>query len=161
MEGVIGDILSERNLTISIAESCTGGLIGNLITNIPGSSHYFLGGIIAYSNQSKEDLLNVSSETIKKYGAVSDQTVQEMAEGVKKRFKSNMGLAVTGIAGPGGGSKEKPVGTVFIGLAVGNEIFSGKYSFHGTREQIKQKTAYTSLDFIRRYLNGDPFLPGI
>ena len=161
MEDIIGNILYERGLTISVAESCTGGFIGNLITNIPGSSRYFLGGVIAYSNQSKVDLLNVSFETIEKYGAVSDQTVREMAEGVRERFNSHMGLAVTGIAGPGGGSEEKPVGTVFIGLAVKNEAFSGRYSFRGTREQIKQKSAYTSLDCVRRYLNGDPLFPGI
>ncbi|MFC1867434.1 nicotinamide-nucleotide amidohydrolase family protein [Thermodesulfobacteriota bacterium] len=161
MEEVVGNMLSERSLTISVAESCTGGLIGNLLTNAPGSSFYFLGGIIAYSNKSKEDLLNVSSETLKKHGAVSSQTVREMAEGVKKQFNSHMGLAVTGIAGPDGGSEEKPVGTVFLGLAVENEIFSAKYRFHGDRGQVKEKSATMALDWIRRCLKGDPLIPGI
>jgi len=161
MEDEIGTILSERGLTISVAESCTGGLIGNLITDVPGSSRYFLGGIIAYSNQSKMEILNVSPKTIAEYGAVSDQTVREMAGGVRKLFNSHLGLAVTGIAGPDGGSREKPVGTVFIGLAMEGNIFATGYRFHGTRGNIKQETANMALDYLKRYLNGNPFLPGI
>jgi nicotinamide-nucleotide amidase len=161
MEGVVGELLREKGLTISVAESCTGGLIGNLLTNVSGSSHYFQGGIIVYSNQTKVDLLNVSSETIERNGAVSDQTVREMAEGVKKRMDTDIGLAVTGIAGPEGGSKEKPVGTVHIGMSTGNETFSRKYRFWVTREQIKLNTSMMALDWVRRYLHGDSFLPGI
>lgn len=161
MEGVVGEVLRKRGLTISVAESCTGGLIGNLLTNVAGSSHYFQGGVVVYSNQSKVDLLSVSRETIEKYGAVSDQTVREMVEGIKKRINTDIGLAVTGIAGPEGGSKEKPVGTVHIGMAAGNEIFSKKYRFWGTREQVKLNTAMMALDWVRRYLNGDSFLPGL
>ncbi len=161
MEGVVGELLREKGLTISVAESCTGGLIGNLLTNVSGSSHYFQGGIIVYSNQTKVDLLDVSSETIERYGAVSDQTVREMAEGVKKRMDTDIGLAVTGIAGPEGGSKEKPVGTVHIGMSTGNETFSRKYRFWVTREQIKLNTSMMALDWVRRYLHGDSFLPGI
>jgi nicotinamide-nucleotide amidase len=161
MEGVVGELLREKGLTISVAESCTGGLIGNLLTNVSGSSHYFQGGIIVYSNQTKVDLLNVSSETIERDGAVSDQTVREMAEGVKKRMDTDIGLAVTGIAGPEGGSKEKPVGTVHIGMSTGNETFSRKYRFWVTREQIKLNTSMMALDWVRRYLHGDSFLPGI
>jgi len=161
MESVVGKMLCDRKLTISVAESCTGGLIGNLLTNVPGSSGYFLGGMIVYSDQSKVDLLNVSQDTIKIYGAVSDQTVREMAEGVKNQVNTDIGLAVTGIAGPDGGSKEKPVGTVYIGLASGNEAFSCRYRFWGTRAQIKQNTSIMALDWVRRYLNDDPFLPGL
>jgi nicotinamide-nucleotide amidase len=161
MEDEIWSILTDRGLTISVAESCTGGLIGNLITDVPGSSRYFLGGIIAYCNQSKMEILNVSPKTIAEYGAVSDQTVREMAGNVKRVFKSDLGLAVTGIAGPDGGSREKPVGTVFIGLAVDDKIFAAGYHFHGTRGDIKQETANMALDYLRRYLNGNPFLPGI
>jgi len=161
MESVVGDMLTERRLTISVAESCTGGLIGNLLTNVSGSSNYFLEGLVVYSNQSKVDRLNVSPKTIERYGAVSDQTVREMAKGVKKSLNTDIGLAVTGIAGPDGGSKEKPVGTVFIGMTAGNEIFSRRYLFWGTREQVKLNTAIMALDWVRRYLNGDPFLPGI
>src|SRR4030042_124420 len=102
MANELAAILIEKGLTISVAESCTGGLIGSLITDVPGSSRYFLGGIIAYSNRSKVEILNVSPKTIAEYGAVSDQTVREMAGGVKKLFNSYLGLAVTGIAGPDG-----------------------------------------------------------
>ena len=158
---LIGKMLADRGLTISVAESCTGGLIGSIITDVPGSSRYFLGGIIAYSNQSKMEILNVSSGTIAEHGAVSDQTVLEMAGGVKRLFNSHLGLAVTGIAGPEGGSREKPVGTVFIGLAAEDRIFTAGHRFHGTRGEIKQETARMALDYLRRYLNGDTFLPGI
>jgi nicotinamide-nucleotide amidase len=161
MEAVVGELLREKGLTISVAESCTGGLIGNLLTNVSGSSHYFKGGIVVYSNQTKVELLDVSSGTIERYGAVSDQTVREMAEGVKKRMDTDIGLAVTGIAGPDGGSKEKPVGTVHIGMSTGNETFSRKYRFWVTREQIKLNTSMMALDWVRRYLHGDSFLPGI
>jgi len=161
MKNDIGSILVDKGLTISVAESCTGGLIGSMITDVPGSSRYFLGGIIAYSNQSKMEILNVSSRTIEEHGAVSDQTVREMAGGVKRLFNSHLGLAVTGIAGPEGGSIEKPVGTVFIGLAAEDRIFTAGYRFHGTRGEIKQETARMTLDYLRRYLNDDTFLPGI
>ncbi len=161
MEEVVGEKLRSKGLTISLAESCTGGLIGNLLTNTPGSSNYFMGGLLVYSNQSKIDLLNVSQEVIEIKGAVSDKTVREMAEGVKKRIGTDIGLAVTGIAGPEGGSREKPVGTVHIGLSTDRETFAGKYRFWGTRKQIKKNTAMMALDWVRRYLNGDPFLPGL
>ncbi len=160
IEDVLGEMLRERGQSISVAESCTGGLIGNLLTNSPGSSTYFLGGVVAYSNPSKVDLLDVSQRTLEKFGAVSDQTVREMAEGVRKRLNTDMGLAVSGIAGPDGGTREKPVGTVHIGLAVEKEVYSGKYRFWGTREQIKLNTAMMALDWVRRYLNEDSFLPG-
>ena len=158
---LIGDMLVEKGLSIAVAESCTGGLIGNLLTDVPGSSRYFFGGVIAYSNRAKVDILGVSSETIETYGAVSPRTAEEMAQGVKNRFYSHLGLAVTGIAGPDGGTGEKPVGTVFIGLAVEKDLFSGGYRFHGTRERVKWQSAEMALDWIKRYLNADPFLPGI
>jgi nicotinamide-nucleotide amidase len=161
MEEVVGEKLRKKGLTISVAESCTGGLIGNLLTNTPGSSNYFMGGLMAYSNKSKIDLLNVSPEVIEKRGAVSDKTVREMTEGVKKRMGTDIGLAVTGIAGPEGGSRDKPVGTVHIGLSTDRETFAGKYRFWGTRKQIKKNTAMMALDWVRRYLNGDSFLPGL
>jgi len=161
MEAVVGKMLKQKGMTLAVAESCTGGLIGNLLTNVPGSSNYFQGGVVVYSNQAKVDLLIVSAETIKKHGAVSDQTVRQMAEGVRERFKSNLGVAVTGIAGPEGGSLEKPVGTVYVGLAAEDETFSRKYRFWGTRKQVKFNTAVMALDWIRRYLNGHSFLPGL
>jgi len=161
MEDVVGRMLIEKKLTLSVAESCTGGFIGNLLTNVPGSSSYFQGGVMVYSNQAKVDLLGVSPKTIETLGAVSDLTAREMAVGVKAKMGTDLGLAVTGIAGPDGGSREKPVGTVHIGLAGEKGVFSHKYRFWGTRVQIKQNTAMMALDWIRRVLNGDPFLSGI
>ncbi len=161
MESVVGEILREKGLTLSVAESCTGGLVGNLLTNVPGSSIYFLGGVVAYSNQSKIELLHVSPLTLERYGAVSDETVLEMAVGVRARFKADLSLAVSGIAGPEGGSPEKPVGTVHIGMAAHDASFSRRYRFWGTRDQVKLNSAIMALDWSRRYLHGDSFLPGL
>ena len=161
LENTVGEMLIQRELTISVAESCTGGLIGNRLTNVPGSSGYFLGGIIAYSNASKSQLLKVSPKTLQNYGAVSNQTAQEMAEGVQKQFQSHLGLSITGIAGPDGGSLEKPVGTVHIGLATEDKVFAEKYCFKGTREQIKLESSEMALDWVRRYIKDDSFLPGV
>ena len=157
----LSNLLINKSLTISVAESCTGGLIGHIITSTPGSSAYFMGGVISYSNRAKCDMLGVAENTIITHGAVSAQAAKEMAGGVRERFKSDLGLSVTGIAGPDGGSSEKPVGTVYMGLADKNSLFSEKYLFRGTREEIKQKTAETALENVKRYLNGDPFIPGI
>lgn len=161
MEGVVGEALSQKGLTLSVAESCTGGLIGNLLTNVPGSSSYFSGGAIVYGNQAKMDLLGVSKQTLDAYGAVSDPVAREMAAGVRRELKSDLGLAVTGIAGPDGGTEEKPVGTVHIALAFRDETFSGKYRFWGKREQNKMNSAVMALDWVRRVLHGDPVLPGV
>jgi len=161
MEAVVGELLRRKGLSISVAESCTGGLIGNLLTDVPGSSDYFLGGAVVYSNTAKVELLDVSPATIEAHGAVSDQTVREMSGGVRVKFGSAIGVGVTGIAGPEGGTSEKPVGTVHVGLATEKEIFSRKYRFWGTRKQVKLNTAMMALDWVRRYLNGNPFLPGV
>ncbi|RJR19665.1 MAG: competence/damage-inducible protein A [Desulfobacteraceae bacterium] len=161
MEDVTGRILAEKSLTISVAESCTGGLIGHRITSVPGSSAYFLGGVIAYSNKVKTLLLGVSEETLATFGAVSGQTAAQMAKGARELMQSDIGLAVTGIAGPEGGTDEKPVGTVHIGLSARDNTYCGMYRFSGGREQIRTSTATMALDWIRRYLNGYPFLPGL
>lgn len=161
VEEVVGKLLKERNLTLSVAESCTGGLMGSRLTDIPGSSSYFLGGMIVYSNQAKIDLLGVSEKTLEENGAVSVVTAIEMAKGVREKLGSDLGIAVTGIAGPDGGSIDKPVGTVCIGLASEDDGFSEKYLFHGSREQIKGKSASMALDWVRRYLNGFEVIPGI
>lgn len=161
MEEVVGRKLIERGETISVAESCSGGLIGHRLTNVPGSSLYFHGGVIVYSNQSKIELLRVNPTTLETFGAVSDQTVREMVRGLRKRFHTNLGIAVTGIAGPDGGTREKPVGTVYIGLAAESGIVSAGYRFIGDRKQIKMETAMMAMDWIRRYLDGNSFLPGI
>ncbi|MBU4426085.1 MAG: competence/damage-inducible protein A [Proteobacteria bacterium] len=161
MEEVVGHLLLEKNLSISVAESCTGGLIGHRLTNVPGSSSYFHGGVVVYSNQSKVDLLRVDPRTLETHGAVSERTVEEMARGVKDRIKTDLGLAVTGIAGPDGGTRQKPVGTVHVGLAAREKTFSREYRFWGNRGQVKLNSSMMALDWVRRYLNGNPFLPGI
>jgi len=161
MEAVVGELLREQEMTLSVAESCTGGLIGHRLTSISGSSLYFERGLIVYSNRSKIEILGVRQQTIDSYGAVSDQTVREMVAGVKKTAKTDMGLAVTGIAGPLGGTEDKPVGTVFIGLSVHGKVFSGHYRFSGDRDKVKLNATEMALDWVRRYLNGYPFIPGI
>lgn len=161
MAEVVGEALKARHLTVSLAESCTGGLIGHLLTNVSGSSSYFPGGIVSYSNRAKMDLLGVEPGTLEKAGAVSDETVREMANGVRKKMRAHVGVAVSGIAGPEGGSPEKPVGTVHIGLASEKDTVSKKYRFWGKRREIKLNSAMMALDWMRRYCSGDPFLPGV
>jgi nicotinamide-nucleotide amidase len=161
MELRVGNLLRQEGLTLSVAESCTGGLIGHLLTEVAGSSQYFQGGAVVYSNTSKINLLAVSEDTIQHFGAVSEETAREMVRGVRVCFKTDLGLAVTGIAGPDGGSEDKPVGTVHIALAAGDEIFSEKYRFQGNRKQVKLQTAMTALDWVRRYICGYSFLSGL
>ncbi len=152
LEEVVGRDLKKMGLTLAVAESCTGGLIGHRLTNVPGSSDYFLGGVVSYSNAAKQDLLRVPAEVLAQNGAVSPETARDMAKGVRETFHAAIGLAVTGIAGPSGGSAEKPVGTVYIGLATpdGEEVCH--YQFYGNRTQIKTLTAETALDRLRRKL---------
>lgn len=160
LESVIGELLRGKKLTLSVAESCTGGLISHRITNFPGSSDYFDRGLVVYSNQAKRELLGVSTRILNRYGAVSEKTALAMASGIQERSRSDLGLAVTGIAGPGGGTPEKPVGTVWIALAAPRGVRAGHYLFGGRRRQIKVMTAYTALDWLRRYLRDDSFLFG-
>ncbi|MDD5530635.1 MAG: CinA family protein [bacterium] len=138
-------ILKEKKLTISVVESCTGGLIQKLITDTAGSSEYFLGGVVAYSNKLKEKLIGVKHTTLLKYGAVSKETSVELANGITKITGSNIGISTTGIAGPGGGTKDKPVGLIYIGIRIGKKTTSYKYIFKGTREQIRKQTAEEGL----------------
>jgi nicotinamide-nucleotide amidase len=161
MAEVVGVMLRSKGLTLSTAESCTGGLIGNLLTQVPGSSDYYQGGVVVYSNASKVKLLGVLPETLEEHGAVSAATVRQMAEGIRKTIPSDLGIAVTGIAGPGGGSDAKPVGTVHIGLSADGGTHSGSYRFRGEREQVKWNTALMALDWVRRFLRGDSFIPGL
>ncbi len=137
--------LREMHQTLATAESCTGGLIGHRLTDIPGSSVYYLGGVIAYSNQAKIQLLDVCPETLEAQGAVSESVVREMAEGARLRFGADYAVAVTGIAGPTGGAPEKPVGLVYIAFAeeMGTHVFQNH--FVGAREQIKCQTADKAL----------------
>ena len=152
MEELVGCYLNARKLTLAVAESCTGGLIGHRLTEVPGASDYFLGGVVSYSNDAKQDLLRVPDATLARHGAVSPETARDMARGVREVFHAAIGLAVTGIAGPSGGSVEKPVGTVYIGLATDQGEDVWHYQFHGSRAEIKTLTAETALDRLRREL---------
>jgi nicotinamide-nucleotide amidase len=156
MEETVGRLLRERGLTLAVAESCTGGRIGDWITDVPGSSAYFLLGTAVYSNQAKEHVLGVSAETLAAHGAVSPQTAEEMARGVRRAAGADVGLSTTGIAGPGGGSAEKPVGTVCVGLAWEGGEWSRRYDLGDRgREWIKGFTAIIALDRLRRWLLGE------
>ncbi|MEW5913665.1 MAG: CinA family nicotinamide mononucleotide deamidase-related protein [Thermodesulfobacteriota bacterium] len=152
--------MTEQGLSLALAESCTGGLIGHRITQVAGASDFFERGLVVYSNRAKMELLGVRAETLAAHGAVSAQTAAEMAAGVRQRAGVDIGLAVTGIAGPSGGSPEKPVGTVYLGLAAAEGVKTGRRRFWGGRAQIKALTAETALDWLRRYLEDHAFLRG-
>ncbi|MDD4879151.1 MAG: competence/damage-inducible protein A [Candidatus Omnitrophica bacterium] len=149
LEGAVGKMLTAKHKTLAIAESCTGGLISSRITDIPGSSAYFRIGIAAYSNEAKISQLCVSPATISKYGAVSRQTALEMAKNVRQISGTDIGLSVTGIAGPGGGTKAKPVGLVYIALAMPKSVVWKEFHFRGGREMIKFRSSQAALDLLR------------
>lgn len=152
LEHQVGALLRRSRITISVAESCTGGLISHRMTNIPGSSDYYERGVVCYSNKSKIDILHVSPETLKKFGAVSSQTATEMARGIKEVSGTDFGLAVTGIAGPSGGTPKKPVGTVFICLVSNKKVTCKEFGFKGNRERIKHQTSEAALGMIKEQL---------
>lgn len=154
LEGVTGSLLAGRGQTVAVAESCTGGLIGHTLTSIPGSSAYFLGGVVAYSNSLKERLLGVNREIILRCGAVSAECAREMAEGLRRVTAADYALAVTGIAGPTGGSEDKPVGTVYFGLAGPERSKTFRFNFSGERGQVQSLAGQTGLDLLRRNLLG-------
>ncbi len=143
----LGRLLADRSWRIAVGESCTGGLVGSSITDVPGSSVYFAGGVIAYSNEAKIHLLGVADRTISDHGAVSEAVASEMAAGcrVLHGLTTEVGVATTGIAGPGGGSEEKPVGLVYIGVAIGGDVFVRSYRWNGSRIENKQATAEAAL----------------
>jgi PncC family amidohydrolase len=142
-------------MTLVTAESCTGGLLSHLITEVAGSSAYFRGGVVAYDDEVKQRILGVRHETLCAYGAVSEETACEMAQGARRELEGSIGLATTGIAGPGGGSPEKPVGLVFIALAAPSGTWCQRCLWHGTRSDNKAASALAALDMLRRYLHGD------
>lgn len=152
MASVIGGLLNRKGWQISIAESCTGGLVSGKITETPGCSDWFAGSIVAYSNALKKQLLSVSSELLDEHGAVSSPVARAMVSGVTGCIATQVGVSITGIAGPTGGSDEKPVGTVFIGIAVNDEIHDHRFLFSGSRKEIQEKSAQTALDLVRRSL---------
>jgi nicotinamide-nucleotide amidase len=154
LEEVVGEMLKKRHETIAVAESCTGGLLGNRITNVPGSSDYFLLGMVAYSNKAKTYLLNVSTKHLDKFGAVSSQTAKKMATCVREKSKSTYGLSITGIAGPSGGTTEKPVGLVYTALSWDGGVEVKKNLFVGDRNAVKFQSSQKALDMLRRHLLG-------
>jgi len=151
IEETLGRKLRERKLTLSVAESCTGGLLGARVVNVPGSSAYFIGGVIAYSNELKVKLLCVSEDTLRKYGAVSRWVCLEMLFGLKRNFGSDCGVAITGIAGPGG-SDRKPEGLTYIGLYVGDKYTVIKRIFHGSRNEKRFLSTQTALFYLLKML---------
>jgi nicotinamide-nucleotide amidase len=149
LEQRVGQLLSERHRTLALAESCTGGLISHRITGIAGSSTYYLGGVTSYANDVKVKLLGVTPATLEKYGAVSQETALEMSHGIRERIGADFGLSVTGIAGPGGGTPEKPVGTVWISIAQAKNHEARLFQFHGDRERIILGTSQAALNWLR------------
>lgn len=149
----IGRLLTKSGLKAAVAESCTGGLIGSMLTSMAGSSEYFTGGVIAYSNAVKTDVLGVSNTELARHGAVSAQVARQMAAGVCRVAKADIGLSVTGIAGPGGGSAKKPVGLVFIGVAYGKRCIAGRHLFAGGRRAVRTAAAREAIRMLKDLLN--------
>lgn len=154
IEQEIGALLRQKGMTLGAVESATGGLISHRITNVPGSSDYYNGSVTAYSNETKTRVLGVKQETIDKYGAVSAQVAEEMAEGGKKLLAVDVCLADTGVAGPGGATQEKPVGLFYLGLSARDKTCSRQHNFGGDREQNKQDAAEAALQWLEEYLSG-------
>jgi len=152
LEKNIGRALREKGWTIAVAESCTGGLVCDRITNVSGSSTYFEGGMVTYSNESKEKHLGIPLQFIMRHGSVSPQVARKMAQGVRKAFGTTFGLSTTGVAGPTGGTQRSPVGRVFIGLSHGRKTWVKKVDLKGDRRKIKEKASEISLRFLHEML---------
>ena len=156
LEIQVGSLLHEHGLKLVLAESCTGGLLGSRITDVPGSSEYFLGSVVAYAYETKVALLGVSWDTLNSKGAVSRETVLEMARGIRDLMKADISVAVSGIAGPGGGTPEKPVGTTWIGLVAADGEWGQVFHFPGDREENKVLAVDAALKLLLDYLLGNP-----
>jgi nicotinamide-nucleotide amidase len=156
LEQTVGTLLRERGLTVATAESCTGGLVAHRLTNVPGSSAYVRGGVVAYANDAKQRLLGVASTTLASHGAVSEEAAAEMAAGARQSFGADIAVSTTGIAGPDGGTPEKPVGTVCLGLSSADETLAARYQFWGTRDWVKLLASQVALEWIRRHVLGLP-----
>jgi len=152
-EAILGQLLTDAGLTLAVAESCTGGLIEHRITNMTGSSGYFLGGVVAYSYDAKECILRVNHDDLYDYGAVSEEVARQMADGVRRLFGVDLAVAVTGIAGPGGGLPGKPVGLVYIALSARNHLHCEKFVWDGDREANKASSADAALKMLVDYLS--------
>ncbi len=152
LSATVGELLRARRWTLAVAESCTGGLLGHLITDVAGSSDYFAGGVISYSNAAKEQLLGVQQQTLVDHGAVSEATAREMAHGGRQLLQADVALAVTGIAGPGGGTPEKPVGLVYVALDAGDGGACRRFVWNGSRKENKARSARAALDLLLDHL---------
>jgi nicotinamide-nucleotide amidase len=151
LEEVVGRVLTENRATIAVAESCTGGMLAERLTNLGGSSSYFLGGVVCYSNELKTSLVGVPKELIETRGAVSSEVALALADGIRRRTGAMIGIGITGIAGPGGGTPEKPVGLVHIGLADERGPRERAYRYPGNRERIRNFATQSALDVVRRH----------
>jgi nicotinamide-nucleotide amidase len=156
LEHVVGDLLREHKMTIAVAESCTGGLLASRLTDVPGSSEYVDRGVVCYSNPSKTELAGVPETVIQEHGAVSEPVAKAMAEGIRSRAGTSVGIGITGIAGPGGGTPEKPVGTVAVAVAVNDEVRVRTFQFFGSREMVKFQAAQSALNMTRLMVLGHP-----
>ena len=152
LEVLVGELLTLRGLRLALAESCTGGLVGHLITNVAGSSTYYLGGVTAYANEAKVRLLGVNPGTLEKFGAVSAETALEMARGIRLALAADIGVSVTGIAGPTGGTADKPVGTVWIGISTPHDEYARHFLWSGNRLAIKKQSAQAALKLLAEEL---------
>ncbi len=155
IEALVGRLLRQRGLKLAVAESCTGGLLCDRITDVPGSSDYFTGGFVSYAYEAKVKALGVSWDTLKAYGAVSRETVLEMASGARRALDTDIGIAVSGIAGPGGGMPEKPVGLTWIGLSAPDGEWARLFTWQGNRLQNKAQSAEAALQLLLDYLQGE------
>jgi PncC family amidohydrolase len=149
----VGELLRSKNLTISVAESCTGGKVGDLLTDVSGSSDYFMGGVISYSNRAKAELLGVREKTLATKGAVSDEVARQMASGVRESLHAKIGVGITGIAGPLGGTPKKPVGLVYIAVDSDKGTICAKDLFKGSRTQVKTQSADRALELVREFVS--------
>ena len=155
LERAVVELLSKNGLSITAAESCTGGLVCGKIVNVAGASEVFRGGYITYSNKQKRNVIGVKKSTLEKYGAVSEQVAAEMAKGVLEVSKPDVAISTTGIAGPGGGTPEKPVGLVYIGCAVKNKVYVEKFNFSGSRNKVRESTVVAALSMVRKYVSSE------
>ena len=149
----VGKVLEQRSLTLAVAESCTGGRLGDAITDVPGSSAYFLGGVISYGNEAKFSLLGVDRSTLESMGAVSEEVAQMMADGVRKRLGASIGVGITGIAGPTGATPAKPVGLVYIAVSSSERSFSARSVFAGSRSEVKAQAVLKALEMLSELLS--------
>jgi len=154
LERHVGELLRARQLTLATAESCTGGLVGHRLTDVPGSSDYYVGGVISYANSVKQQLLGVQPETLAQHGAVSQVCALEMARGVRRLLQADIGLSVTGIAGPTGGTPDKPVGLVYLALVAADQEHCRRFVWDGDRAANKARSAQAALELLAAYLHG-------